>query len=237
MTTTTTELIDSLVEGATPVRRLRSPVLRALFWIALAGSILALVAVGHGVRPDLARRLQDPLFAISIAGALATGILAAIAAFALSLPDRSRWWGLLPLPGLTVWVATIGYGCLAHWVSFGPEGFHVEGELGCFSILLLTSVPLALVLMVMLRYAALLRPGPVTLCAGLAVAAIAATALSIIHNHDASALALFWNVGTAAVIAGLGSLFGRGMLGFMASHVKSEWQAALSGPVRGRVSP
>ena len=237
MTTTTPELIDSLVEGATPVRRLRPPVLRALLWIGLAGLILALVAVGHGVRPDLARRLHDPLFAVSLAGALATGILAAIAAFALSLPDRSRWWGLLPLPGLTVWFATIGYGCLAHWVSFGPQGLQVGEELGCFSILLLTSVPLALVLMVMLRYAAPLRPGPATLCGGLAVAAIAATALSIIHDHDASALALFWNVGTAAAIAGLGSLFGRGMLGFMASHVKSEWQAALGRPPRDRVSP
>jgi hypothetical protein len=217
--TTTRELIDTLVERAAPVRRLRPPTVRAALWLALAGLMLALVAVGHGVRPDLAAQLHRPLFAVDIAAALATGILAAIAAFALSIPDRSRWWLLLPLPALAVWVANIGYGCLANWVSLGPEGFRFGEELDCLAILVLTSVPLAGALVVMLRYAALLRAGAVTLTAGLAVAAITAVALSLIHNHDASALTLIWNLGTAALIAGLGSLFGRPMLRWAASHL------------------
>jgi hypothetical protein len=108
--TTTPDLIETLVERAAPVRRLRPPLVRAAFWLGFAGFVLALLAVGHGVRPDLAERLTQTTFAVSIAAALATGVLAAVAAFAISIPDRPRWWLLLPAPTLIVWIATIGYG-------------------------------------------------------------------------------------------------------------------------------
>ena len=44
---------------------------------------------------------------------------------------------------------------------------------------------------------------------GLAVPAITATALSLVHDHDASVMILVWNLGTAALITGAGCLFGR----------------------------
>jgi hypothetical protein len=207
--TRTPELIDILVECATPVRRLRPPLVRAGLWLAFAGLILALVAIGHGVRTDLAARLHEPTFAASIAAALATGILAAMAAFAISLPDRSRWWLLLPLPALAVWIATIGYGCFVDWVSIGPDGIRLGEELPCLALLVLTGVPLAIALAAMLRHAALLRGGAVAMVGGLAVAAITATALSLVHDHDASVMILVWNLGTAALITGAGCLFGR----------------------------
>jgi hypothetical protein len=209
--TRTPELIETLVECATPVRRLRPPLMRAAIWLAFAGLILALVAIGHGVRSDLVERLHQPAFAVSLAAALATGILAATAAFAVSLPDRSRWWLLLPLPALAVWIATIGYGCLFDWVSIGPDGIRLDEESRCLALLLLTSVPLAIALAAMLRYAAMLRAGAVAVMGGLAVAAITATALSLFHNHDATVMILVWNLGTAAVITGAGCLFGRRM--------------------------
>ena len=40
-------------------------------------------------------------------------MLAAVAAFMVSLPDRSQRWLLLPVPTLVLWVGTVGYGCLA----------------------------------------------------------------------------------------------------------------------------
>jgi hypothetical protein len=207
--TNTPELIDALVECATPVRRLRPPLVRAGLWLALAVLVLVLLAIGHGVRADLAERLRQPVFAVSIAAALATGILAAMAAFVVSLPDRSQWWLVLPVPALAIWVGTIGYGCLTDWVSIGPDGVHMGEALRCFATLVLTSVPLALVLAVMLRYAALLRPGAVTLAGALAVAAITSSALSLLHDLDATMMILIWNLGTAALITALGSLFGR----------------------------
>jgi hypothetical protein len=207
--TKTPDLIDALVECATPVRRLRPPLVRAGLWLVLAAFILVLLAIGHGVRTDLAERLNQPVFALSIAAALATGILAAAAAFVISLPDRSQWWLVLPTPALAVWVGTIGYGCLTDWVSIGPDGVRPGETLRCFATLVLTSVPLAIALAAMLRYAALLRPGAVTLAGALAVAAITSSALSLFHDLDATMMILIWNLGTAALITGLGSLLGR----------------------------
>ena len=206
--TRTPELIDTLVECATPVRRLRPPLMRAVLWLAFAGLVIALLVIGHGVRPDLAQHLQQPAFAMSIASALATGILAAMAAFATSLPDRSRWWFALPVPALAAWISTIGYGCFADWVSLGPDGIRFGDELRCLALLVLTSVPLAIVLTVMLRYAAMLRGGAVAIMGGLAVAAITAAALSLFHDHDATVMILIWNLGTAALITSVGCLVG-----------------------------
>ena len=209
--TKTPDLIDALVECAAPVRRLRPPLVRACLWLALAAVILALLAIGHGARADLAERLRQPVFLVSIAAALGTGILAAVAAFMVSLPDRSQWWLALPAPVLAVWVGTIGYGCLTDWVSIGPDGVHMGETARCFATLVLTSVPLAIALAAMLRYAALLRPGAVTLAGALAVAAITSSALSLFHDLDATMMILIWNLGTAALITGLGSVFGRRM--------------------------
>jgi hypothetical protein len=206
--TETQKLIDALVAGATPVRRLRPPLVRTLSWLALAAAILALLAIGHGVRSDLAEHLRQPIFVVSIAAALATGVLAAVAAFMVSLPDRSQAWLLLPLPTLVVWVGTIGYGCLTDWVAIGPDGVHLGETMRCFATLVLTSVPLAIALAVMLRHATLLRPVAATLAGALAVAAITSSALALMHDIDATAMILMWNLGTAAAIVALGALFG-----------------------------
>ena len=218
--TKTPELIDTLVECAAPVRRLRPPLMRACLWITLAALVLGLIAVAHGLRPDIAARLQQPVFVLSMAAALVTGILAAIASFQISLPDRSRWWLLLPVPTLAVWVSTIGYGCLTDWVSVGPDGVRLGEAARCFATLLLTSVPLSIAILVMLRYAALLRPTETSTMGGLAVAASTAFALSMFHDLDASVMILMWNLGVAAMIAGLASFFGRPMFAWTASHLK-----------------
>src|SRR5437870_5265830 len=199
---TTPELIDSLAANVTPVRRLRPPLLRAAFWLALAALVLVLLAISHGVRPDLAQRLQQPVFAVGLVASLLTGVLAAVAAFVISLPDRSRRWLFLPAPALVAWVSTIGYGCLSDWVSIAPDGVRLGEAARCFATLVLTSLPLSLALLVMLRHAAPLRPTAVTLTGGLAVAAITATALTLFHDLDATVMILMWNLGTAAMFVG-----------------------------------
>src|SRR6516165_12314655 len=113
----------------TPVRRLRPPLVRAGCWLMLATIILGLLAVSQGIRPDLLQRLQQFGFAIGISASLLTGIGAAIAAFMVSLPDRSHLWLLLPAPALFVWLSAIGYQCLTRWISFEPSG--VEEGSGC----------------------------------------------------------------------------------------------------------
>ena len=212
---TTPDLIESLAAKAAPVRRL-APIASACGWLAFAALILGLMVIGHQLRPDLAMRLAQPEFVRGIAGALATGVLAAIAAFLASVPGRSRAWLLLPLPALLVWTATLGYGCLSNWVSLAPGSLPFGDEAGCFALLALTGVPLSLVMLIMLRHAARLAPTAVGILGGLAVAGMTATVLSLFHAHDASVLVLAWNLGTALLLVALGGLFGRRMLAWVA---------------------
>ena len=205
---TTPDLIEALAANLVPVRRLRPPVTRAACWLLLAALVLALLAVSQGIRPDLAQRLREPTFILGMSGALLTGVLAAVATFMLSLPDRSRFCLLLPAPALVLWLSTIGYQCLTNWVSLEPNGIHLGETAQCFATLVLTSLPLSLAMLVMLRYAAPLRPIAVTLTGSLAVAAISATALSLFHELDATVMILMWNLGTAALFVGLGGALG-----------------------------
>ena len=205
---TTPDLIDSLVSRADPVRPLRPPLVRSATWLFLAGLVVALMVFIHGVRPDLGLYLAQPRFAVSTAAALLTGIFAAVASFIVSVPGRSRYWLWLPVPALILWMSTVGYGCLTSWVSLRPGELQIGDEAECFAALVLTGAPLSLSLCIMLRHAAHLSPTPVALSAGLAVAGLTATALSLFHNHDASVWILIWSVGTVTLFVTLGGLLG-----------------------------
>jgi hypothetical protein len=225
----TSDLIDALVESATPVRRLRPPIVRAAIWMALAAAVLGLLCVAHGVRSDLAARLHQPVFVVSMLGALATAMLAALASFKLGVPGSLRRWLLLPLPALAVWVSTIGYGCLTDWVGMSADGVRMSEAARCFATLLLTSLPLSIAMLVMLRHAAPLRPAAVSAVGGLAIAAMTSFALALLHDLDATIMILIWNLGMAALIAGLASAFGKTALKWVAAHVMPALPPRLSG--------
>lgn len=208
---TTPDLIAALAADLTPVRRLRPPVNRAVCWLLLAAFVVVAVGIAQGLRPDLLQRLRDPAFVIGMAGALLTCILAAIAAFMLSLPDRSRFWLLLPTPALVIWLSSIGYQCLTNWVSLAPDGIHLGETARCFATLVFTSLPLSLAMLMMLRLAVPIRPTAAVLVGSLAVAAITATALTLFHDIDATVMILLWNLGIAALFVGLAGVFRRRM--------------------------
>lgn len=207
----THDLIESLVADLRPVRRLRSPLLRAVGWLCLAALVLSLLAVSQGLRPDLADRLRDPAFVLAILAALATGVASALATFQLSLPDRSPLWGLLPLPPLVLWLSGVGAQCLTGWVAIGPAGIHLGEAARCLATLVLTSLPLSLALFIMVRRARPLLPTRAALTGSLAVAAMSATALSLYHAADATVLILLFNLGTTALLAGLAALVGHAL--------------------------
>lgn len=228
--TKTSDLIDALAESATPVRRLRPPVVRAAQWLLLAAIVIFLLSVAHGLRPDIGLRLYQPIFVVSMASAAMTGVLAAIAAFELSRPEASRWWFALPAPFLMIWVSTISYGCLMDWVRMDPNGIRIGEAARCFATLLLTSVPLSIAMLVMLRYAALLRPTAVCTTGGLAVAAMTSFSLSLFHSLDATIMILMWNLGAALLIAGIAGVFGRSMLACFASWMTPAASRSLGRP-------
>lgn len=213
--TSTSDLIDSLVAGAKPVRRLRTPVTRALCWLLFAALMLTLVALVHGVRPDLMVKLRQPAFVVGVAAALITAALASTASFIASVPGRSRQWLWLPAPAVVVWMSTIGYGCLTNWVSIGPDGMSPGETARCFATLAITGIPLSLVMLIMLRYVARLAPTPVVMMGSLAVAAMTAAALSLFHPLDATIMILMWNFGVAALLLVLSGLYGRRLFGWV----------------------
>ena len=51
------------------------------------------------------------------------------------------------------------------------------------------------------------------------MAAITSSALSLFHDLDATVMILIWNLGTAALITGLGGVFGRRFLRRTASRL------------------
>lgn len=208
---TTERLIDSLVAGAGPVRRLPSPMHRCAFWLAFAALIVTMLGISHGAGPDIVQRFGDPWFSVRVGAALATGILAAIAVFLISLPDRSTGWVLLPVPAAVVWISTIGFGCLVNWIQLDPGRIHLAEVLSCIATLVLTGVPLSLAMFIMMRRVGPLRPTPVVVCGALSVAGITATALSLFHNLDATILILIWNFGTAGLFLGLAGAFRRSL--------------------------
>ena len=205
---TTPQLIEVLAASAKPVRRMRPPLVRTGLWLLLAAAVFALLAFSHGARPDLAQRLAEPIFVVGIGASLATGALAALAVFLVSLPDRSRAWTLLPVPTLVVWVSTVSYGCLTNWVNIGPNGIQLGEAASCFATLMLTSLPLSIALFAMLRFAAWFRPTTVTITGSLAVAAMTASALLLFHPLDATIMVLLWNLGVAVIIVSIGSVLG-----------------------------
>lgn len=212
----TPELIASLAADARPVRVVRSPLARTGGWLALAAGILLLLVVEHGLRPDLVEQLRKPAFLLGGIASAATGAFAAVGCLLGSLPDRSRRWLLLPVPPLLLWVSTIGYGCLTDWVSVDAGTLRMGEAVRCFATVLAVSVPLSVAMFAMLRHAARLRPKLVTMTAGLAVAAMTSLALSLLHQIDATAMILAWDLGTAALLVALEGALGRRVLSRLA---------------------
>lgn len=213
---TTPDLVKALAADAAPVHRLRPPLVRAACWLLFAAFIVALIGVSHGLRPDLALKASDPVFALGLLASILTAALAALAAFMLSLPDRSRLWLLLPAPALAAWAATVGYGCLTAWVGLGPAGVRLADIAECFATLVLTSAPISAALLLMLRHAAAVRPGAAAMPGCLAVAAVTATGMSLFHPLDATIMILVWNIGLVPLFVAVGGALHRRVLAWVA---------------------
>ena len=211
-------LIHDLATDLPPVRRLRPPLVRALGWLAVvAATMIALAAFAD--LPALERRLAAaPDMWLAAIGAAATAILAAIAAFQLSLPDASRAWAALPLPAAILWIGASGFGCLRTWFVPGTHVADIGEARDCLFFIVGLSIPLSALLIAMLRRACPLRPGLTAAIAGLAAAGAAATMLNFFHPFDMAATDLTVHaVAVALVIAANRVFSGRLLAGNFSS--------------------
>lgn len=203
----TEKLIGALSEAVVPVERLPSPAMRAAQWLGFAVLFVGALVVLRGHRADIGARLSDVEFAIPWAASLFVAVTAAVAAFYMTVPGTPRWIVALPLAPLAVWLATLGAGCVR---ELSEQGLAVLGvSLDCIEFISLTSVPLAAVLVWMLRRAAPLAPSGTFAMGALAAAAAGSAGLELYHHIDTSTEALVWHVGTVGVVTLIGLSSGR----------------------------
>jgi len=204
------QLIRDLTAELVPVRRLASPSLRALGWLVVVVAIaIALATVAN--LPALWHRLAGaPDMWLAVLGSAATAVLAAVAAFQLSLPDARRAWALLPLPAALLWIVASGLGCLRTRLAPDTHVADMSEARDCLMFIVGLSVPLSALLIMMLRRACTLQPGLTAAIAGLAAAAAAATLLNFFHPFDAAATDLAVHaVAVALVISANRAFSGR----------------------------
>jgi hypothetical protein len=211
MTTDTKQLIRQLADDANPVRPLARPYTRAAAWLAIAISYIVLILLIMPSRHDVSSKLDDHLFVIEQIAAFATGMAAAVAAFASVIPGYSRRWIVLPVLPLAIWLASLGPGCVQELNQFGIQHLPLQHNPWCLPFIVLFGAIPAIALAVMLRRGAPLTPHLTAALGGLAAAGLANVGVRIIHPEDVSMMLLVWHVGSvmalSAVAGGTGHYF------------------------------
>src|SRR5262249_57616078 len=103
--------------GGRPVGRLPPPLFRALAWLAVLVALTIALAAFANLDAVWQRISAAPDLWLAVIGSTLTAVLAAVAAFELSLPDAPRAWAVLPLPAALLWVGASGFGCLRGWIA------------------------------------------------------------------------------------------------------------------------
>jgi hypothetical protein len=204
---------DPLIRGLTsdlrPVKPLPPAGRRALIWVGFvvaAGLALSLFADLTAFRQ---RFMASPDMWLAMTGSALTAVLAAIAAFKLSLPDSPRAWAWLPLPAALLWIVASGLGCLRAYILPGTHVAPMGETMECLAIIVALSVPFSLLMFAMLRKAFSLFPSLTATVAGLAVAAASATLLNLFHPFDAAAVDLLVHAFAVVLVVVVSGFFGR----------------------------
>jgi hypothetical protein len=184
MTRSTEELIAALAADIRPVRRLRPPMIRAAFWLAVIALLALAPVLLFSDLHRFAARMSQVRVAVEVAATLLTGVAGVVAAFHLALPDRSRAWALFPLPPALAWLAASGLGCWRAWVILGPAGLSAGATARCFLFIVAVSLPIGGLLTSALAKAKPLEPGVTAAVAGLGAAALSAFLLQFFHPFE-----------------------------------------------------
>ncbi len=208
MMETTGDLIRNLVASDKGAGRLPSPWRRVSLWLAVALPYVALIVIGMGVRADL-NEMSSARFLVEQIATLLTAITAAFAAFCAVVPGISRRLLLLPLLPLTVWLGSLGHGCLQDWLRYGAAGLTIEPDWHCAPRIVIVGAIPAIAMFVMLRKGAPLAPRLTMALGALGAAALGNFALRLFHPPDASLMVLVWHFGGVALLSVLAGALGR----------------------------
>jgi hypothetical protein len=225
MTADTKQLIRELTEKVKAVRRPPGPSLRALKWLGVSlvyiGAFLLIMPARH----DVTLNPNDRLFLIEQTAAFATGLTAAIAAFASVVPGYGRNWAALPMLPFAVWLASLGPGCVEELNQFGIEHLPLSHNPWCVPFIVLFGALPAVLITIMLRTGAPLTPRLTAALGGLAAAGLANVGVRIVHPEDVSIMLLVWHVGSVMMLSALAGAAGRYFFNWTSVIQKSKFPA------------
>jgi hypothetical protein len=210
----TDRLIELLSADVAPVRPLRSPTRRALETLALLAALGALaILLLPDSNPLAVRGTGEKVQAgMELAAMLATGTLAVVGAFHLSIPGRSRRWLALPLLSFAAWLMLSGVGCYRDFILRDSAGLELGHSVDCLVFILGASLLLGAPLIWRLSRAAPIDPLPVAALGGLGAAAFSAFLLQFFHPFAVTFLDLAVHLVAIAIVIGLTALLKRPIL-------------------------
>ncbi len=210
--TDTETLIRELADRTPKVRPLARPWVRAAAWLAIAVPSALLVVVMMSMHGDWVSRLLLPRVVSEEAFALATGVLAAIAAFASVVPGYSRKVLFLPLVPLALWLGGLGQSSVRDWLQLTSQGFSMQSEWVCLPGTIMAGAVPAIAMAVMLRRGAPLTPRLSALLGGLAAAGLGNLGVCVTHHAYGNVLVLVWHVTIVLLLTMIMGSVGRRVL-------------------------
>ena len=194
------DLIGALTADLRPVRRVASPAAATLLWAAVSAAILGAAISLSTARPNFSAWLMSGDDKPELAIAAATALLASFAAFQLAIPGRDRRWAVLPAIAGFGWLTWIGVGCWNDLTMQDAVG--LQPSPSCFAFIAIFGTPVLLLTLYLTRHAAVLRPWPVALLAGLAASASADVGLAFVDHPHAPIITLVWHGAAALLLTG-----------------------------------
>jgi hypothetical protein len=231
MRITDTETLIRELAGRPPhVRPLARPWVRAAAWLGIAMPSALLVVVMMSVHGDWVSRLLMPRVVSEEAFALATGILAAIAAFASVVPGYNRRVLFLPLVPLVLWLGGLGQSSVRDWLQLTSHGFSMRSEWVCLPATIMAGAVPAIAMAVMLRRGAPLTPRLSALLGGLAAAGLGNLGVCVTHHAYGNVLVLVWHVSIVVALTVIVGSAGRYVLSWQS--LVEQTRRAVTGVTR-----
>ena len=203
----TPRFIRRLVTDVPPVRPLAPPWIRTAAWCGISLPVVGLIVVLMS-RAGGSWAGSDRLTFEQIA-ALATGIAAAAAAFASTVPGYDRRIALLPLAPLAIWLGNLAQRCVRDGVASESHSWSLLAHWGCLPETLIVGAVPAVTVVAMLRRGAPLTPRLTTMLGALAAGGLANFGIRCVHALDSSLVVLTWHFSGVFALSLASTLVGR----------------------------
>jgi len=202
-------IIEKLADDTRPVCPLK-PLSRFCCWSVISIVFLAIVIVFVGIRPDISVKLESMAFMAEMMLAIAAGLLSALAAHWLSLPDggQKKWIYWLPFVPLTVLFFFAAYQYFITPMNFALGKVWVS----CANDVALMALVPAIIIFLLIKYAASTKNLLTSVMAMTAVASFSYLSSRLICGNDDINHLLLWHYFPAIIVALIGAFLGNKLL-------------------------